>query len=242
MKDNAKIKKNLKNKSIEKEPTKKPFNKDNNKIKEINERANGINNNIVKDTGFERQIKSLIQKKTKNQMIITHNDEFYNIQVPESSFHQENIMENTETNQNLDKPHNSAKETNQFKLKMKKNRILIMDDEEPVRKILQRYLSKKEYSVELAKNGEEAIRIFKKRKLEKASFDLVILDWYIKNDMNGGETLKKLREIDKNVKALLISGYPIMDSIENIKNMGFYDFLPKPFNMDELFKRIKKIL
>ena len=72
---------------------------------------------------------------------------------------------------------------------------------------------------ELAKDGEEAIKLYKNAREAKAPFDAVILDLFIENCIGGRETLNALRRIDPDVKAIISSGTPMILSLLIIKNM-----------------------
>lgn len=112
--------------------------------------------------------------------------------------------------------------------------ILFMDDEENVRKSVCRMLKYLGYNVELAKNGDEALDLYKKAKDSGQPFSAVIMDLTIRGGMGGEETIKKLHEIDPEVKAIVSSGYfndPIM---ANYKQYGFSSVIPKPYEIETL--------
>lgn len=94
------------------------------------------------------------------------------------------------------------------------------------------------YSVLVAKSGREAIEIFENN---QDTINLVILDM-IMPEMSGGETYDKLKEIKPEIKAILSSGYSLDGQAERIISRGCNDFIPKPFNMNELSEKIRRVL
>jgi two-component system cell cycle sensor histidine kinase/response regulator CckA len=135
-----------------------------------------------------------------------------------------------------------AEEPVEKQSKGEQGRLLLMDDEKIVRIALRRMLERIGYEVELATNGEEA---FEKYKLELDSgkpFDAVILDLTIPGGMGGKETIKKLRELDPEIKALVSSGYSNDSVMANYKNYGFKGVITKPFDTDELSRAINQLL
>ncbi|MCO6431843.1 MAG: response regulator [Deltaproteobacteria bacterium] len=113
-------------------------------------------------------------------------------------------------------------------------RILIVDDEFPVRNVLSLSLEHLGYTVEIASSGIEAIE-----KYGPERFDLVILDMLMPN-LSGDETFFKLKDIDPNVRVLVISGYSSEEAIRNILDNGGLGFVQKPFTIGELAKRVRQ--
>jgi len=120
--------------------------------------------------------------------------------------------------------------------------ILIMDDEEDILYSLSELLKILGYNPLMAKNGEECIKIYQDFLLKGERIDLCILDITIKGGMGGKETIKKLKEIDENVKAVVSSGYSEDPIISTPSEYGFVASLKKPFKLDELTKLLKEIL
>lgn len=120
--------------------------------------------------------------------------------------------------------------------------ILIMEDDDVIREALGELLTHLGYQVELAKNGEETIALYKTAKSRGQSFDLVIMDLTIRGGMGGKEAIKKLLEIDPNVKALVSSGYSIDPVMSDYKKYGFCGVVTKPFNIKELSETLHEII
>jgi two-component system, cell cycle sensor histidine kinase and response regulator CckA len=116
--------------------------------------------------------------------------------------------------------------------------ILLVDDEEFVRDLGARILSKAGYNVLTATNGREALDLFEK---ERTQISLVILD-LIMPEMGGKECLKELREIDPELKVLIASGLSADPSTKESVEMGARGFVSKPFRFKELLQQLRKAL
>jgi CheY-like chemotaxis protein len=116
--------------------------------------------------------------------------------------------------------------------------ILLVDDEEIVLEISKMMLEKLDFRVITAMGGKEALEIYKEK---KDSIDIIILDM-IMPGMSGGKTYDKLKKIDPGVKVLLSSGYSLNGEATRILDRGCDGFIQKPFNMEEISKKIGEIL
>jgi PAS domain S-box-containing protein len=116
--------------------------------------------------------------------------------------------------------------------------ILLVDDEEMVLSVGQELLEALGYEVLTARGGREAIEKFKEK---KDQISLIILDM-IMPDMGGGETYDILKEIEKDIRVILSSGYSIEGKATEIMNRGCNGFLQKPFKLNQLSQSIKDVL
>ncbi len=116
--------------------------------------------------------------------------------------------------------------------------LLIVDDEEDVRVLARTQLEGLGYEVMIAGDGLEAIDIYSKKWYE---IDLVLLDMIMPN-LAGRETFWKLREIDPEVKVVLISGFSHDGRAAEILDGGALDFIQKPFRLDELSRVVHDAL
>ncbi len=116
----------------------------------------------------------------------------------------------------------------------RKGKVLLMDDEEMVRAVVGEMLKMVGHDVECAKDGEEAIELFRKAKEAENPFSAVIVDLNVPNGMGGRETVEQLRKIDSNVKAVVSSGYPDDPIMTNFREYGFLAVISKPFRVSEL--------
>jgi len=120
-------------------------------------------------------------------------------------------------------------------------KVLVMDDEESVRKITQGILEKLGYTVVVASEGKQAIELFNRAKKGGDPFDLVIMDLTIHGGMGGKETIKKIREFDPGIKALVASGYSTDPVLSDYLNYGFDGVLIKPFRLKELGEALQLV-
>ncbi|AQM61477.1 MULTISPECIES: response regulator transcription factor [Clostridium] len=118
---------------------------------------------------------------------------------------------------------------------MKKERILIVDDEKEIRDLVEIYLKGEGYETLKAKDGEEALYLLKGNDV-----DLVILDVMMPK-LNGIETCLKIREESQIPIIMLSAKSEDVDKILGL-NMGADDYLSKPFNTLELMARVKSQL
>lgn len=118
-------------------------------------------------------------------------------------------------------------------------RILHMDDEESLRKILSTILRRNDYEIVSTKDGNEAIEAYQKSIQENKKFDWVILDLMIPGGMGGAETIQRLKEIDPHVHAIVCSGYSNDPIMSKPHEYGFQAVLKKPFPFQELLDLLK---
>jgi len=116
--------------------------------------------------------------------------------------------------------------------------VLIVDDEKSIRKVLIRLIKSFGYNFYEAGSGKEAIEIYEKNKDE---IDLVLLDM-IMPEMSGEEVFERLRKITPDIKIIISSGYSADGKAKKIMKKGCQGFLPKPFDIKELSKKIKEVL
>ncbi len=121
-------------------------------------------------------------------------------------------------------------------------KVLVMDDEEPVRSVLGRMLNFIGFKTVLAKDGAEAITLYQRAAESGQSFDVVIMDLTVPGGMGGREALQKLLHMNPDVKAVVSSGYssdPIMD---DYKKYGFAGAVTKPYKIQELSEILQAVL
>ena len=116
--------------------------------------------------------------------------------------------------------------------------VLFVDDEDKIIDVCQNIMKALGYDVLIARSGKEAIEVFRKN---QDSIDMVILDM-VMPDMSGGDTYNKLKEINPGIKVLLSSGYSISGQARGILEKGCNGFIQKPFNVEDLSKKIREIL
>lgn len=114
--------------------------------------------------------------------------------------------------------------------------ILIVDDEDIVRKSCVRILSPQGYNLETAKNGSEAVK-----KLQNGSFDLVLAD-LVMPDITGIDLLKKIKEEWTETEVIIITGYGTVKTAVDALKYGAYDFIEKPFTPEALLNSVERCL
>ncbi|MCF8063196.1 MAG: PAS domain S-box protein [Deltaproteobacteria bacterium] len=120
-------------------------------------------------------------------------------------------------------------------------RVLIMDDEEIVRDITQRMLERTGCEVSLAREGAEAVAMFRRRREEGNPFHVVLLDLTVRGGMSGKEAVRELKAIEPNVKAIVSSGYADDPVLNDFGAYGFTAAVTKPYSMDELRRTIRNV-
>ncbi len=128
------------------------------------------------------------------------------------------------------------------KLVLGKGRILVMDDEKMVIKITGHILNRLGYEASFSKDGTQAVEMYKKAMESGSPFDVVILDLTVRGGMGGKEAIKKLIEIDPKIKAIVSSGYSNSPVMTSYKDYGFIGVIAKPYNINELSKKLNEVL
>ena len=133
-------------------------------------------------------------------------------------------------------------EKKEMDIKTGHGRILVMDDEMSLRKMLEMILEKLGYESEIAKDGAEAIRMYKESIETEKPYDAVILDLTIPGGIGGKEAIQKLLEIDPEIKAIVSSGYSDDSVLAKFQEFGFKGILPKPFDIRTLSATLYEVI
>jgi two-component system cell cycle sensor histidine kinase/response regulator CckA len=123
-----------------------------------------------------------------------------------------------------------------------RGKILIMDDKSFVRNAAVKALILFGYEVEGVADGAEAVLLYRKEMNKGKPFGLIILDLTIPGGMGGEDTLKKLREINPEVKAIVSSGYSEDPVMSEFKKHGFNAIVRKPYQYEELCEIVRKVI
>jgi len=115
-------------------------------------------------------------------------------------------------------------------------KILIMDDEEILIDIALQMGKRIGLIVETAENGEKAVKMYREAMLAGYPYDAVLLDMTISGGMGGIEASKELHAIDKNVVAIVMSGYSDHEVMAKPNDYGFSGVISKPFRLNEFSK------
>lgn len=115
-------------------------------------------------------------------------------------------------------------------------RILVVDDERSIRDILAQVLGYEGYEVATASSGGEALTAYRAR-----PFDLVILDVKMQG-IDGLDTLAQLRQLDPDVRVVMISGHATVATAVQAVKRGAFDFLEKPLDSDRLLVTVQRAM
>ena len=114
--------------------------------------------------------------------------------------------------------------------------ILVVDDELSMRELLELLLKREGYKISCAENGRKAISL-----LEKTYFDLLLCDIRL-GDISGLDVLRAAKKQNQNTIVIMISAYATTETAVEAMNDGAYDYIPKPFNNNEIKETIAKAL
>mgnify|MGYP000678169248 CR=1 FL=1 len=115
-------------------------------------------------------------------------------------------------------------------------KILVVDDEAPIREVLQRGLSQMGgFLVDTAKNGQEAIE-----KVERETFDMVLTDLMMP-EMDGMELLRIVKGTRPELPVIMMTAYGSIDNAVEAMKIGANDYITKPVDFKDLFMRISKV-
>ncbi len=121
-------------------------------------------------------------------------------------------------------------------------RLLVMDDDETVRKVAAQMLSHLGYDVTESDDGADTVAQYNKALEENRPFDAVILDLTIPGGMGGRETVARLAEIDPQVTAIVSSGYSNDPIMADYALHGFAGVVPKPYSLVKLSSVVSSAL
>ncbi len=118
----------------------------------------------------------------------------------------------------------------------KKARVLVIDDEKDVRDILSLFLSSEGYDVDAAVNGEHGIE-----KLNTQNADVVITDINMPG-IDGIKTLERIKDVFSDIEVIMITGYGSIESAVECMKKGAFDYISKPFNLEEIKITVQRAL
>lgn len=121
-------------------------------------------------------------------------------------------------------------------------RVLLMDDEEAIRRLGERCLRHLGCDVQVAADGGECVRIYQAAMQGGRRFDVVILDLTVPGGLGGREAIQALRAIDPGVRAIVSSGYSNDPVMARHRDHGFVAVVPKPYSIDALTVTLQRVL
>ncbi len=115
-------------------------------------------------------------------------------------------------------------------------KILIVDDEQPIRQTLSFTLRRQNYDVDQASNRREALE-----RLESNNYDLILLDMRLNGD-SGMDLLRYIKKMYPQTEVMMITAFGTVATAVEAMKLGACDYITKPFNRDELLHRVKNVL
>ncbi len=123
-----------------------------------------------------------------------------------------------------------------------RGRILVMDDEEIVRKVVKAILAELGYEAEFADDGRKAVARYIQAREEGRAFDAVIMDLTVPGGMGGRDAVRELLAADPGARAIVSSGYSTDPVMADFRAFGFRGYVKKPFKVQELSEALSHVL
>ncbi len=120
-----------------------------------------------------------------------------------------------------------------------KGNLLIVDDEQSIRDMIVKFFGKHDYDCDTAEDADSAIE-----KIRRQEFDIIITDQRIpssNSDEGGLAVIKFVREFSPSVAVIVMTGYASIESAVNSMKLGAFDYITKPFEIDDLKQKIDRI-
>jgi DNA-binding NtrC family response regulator len=115
-------------------------------------------------------------------------------------------------------------------------RILVADDEEIIRDVLADLLTSESYTVDLAKNGSQTLKMIRERDYGALLLDLIM------PDMDGLQVLEELQDFENRPEVIILTAYASLEKAIKATKLGAFNFIAKPFKNDELLLAVKNAL
>jgi CheY-like chemotaxis protein len=123
-----------------------------------------------------------------------------------------------------------------------RKRILVMEDEEKLRDLIQTMIEHLGYEVNTASDGEEAVQLYSEALETGRHYDTVILDLTVKVGMDGREAIEKLHYLNPDLLVILSSGNTSSTIMHDYASYGFCDTLKKPYDLEDLRAVLERVL
>jgi signal transduction histidine kinase/CheY-like chemotaxis protein len=121
-------------------------------------------------------------------------------------------------------------------------RILVMDDEEALRKLVTAVLGNLGYDVQTAADGAEAVACFEDARAAGRGFAAIVLDLTVSGGMGGQEAAARLKALDPSIKLIVSSGYSDAPVLSDLGKYGFDDVIPKPWTVAQVSEVLRRVL
>jgi CheY-like chemotaxis protein len=120
--------------------------------------------------------------------------------------------------------------------------ILVVDDDDGVRRSAGKVLKRLGYQVEFAKDGEEGVGIYEKAITRNRPFDAVIMDLTVPGGMGGKEGIRELKRLDPDARVIVSSGYSGNPVMSEFREYGFAGVVQKPYRIEDLGEVLAKVI
>ena len=127
-------------------------------------------------------------------------------------------------------------------LKHGQGRVLIVDDEDDLRKVAHMILKRCGYEVIECDNGQDAVKIYQSLARTGTAPDVVLMDLTLRGGMNGGETAAEILKFDPDARLVVTSGSVNQDVQLTFLEKGFVGVLPKPYEAGELTQTVYRVI
>lgn len=121
-------------------------------------------------------------------------------------------------------------------MQVKKNKILIVEDEAVMREMVRDWLVEDGYDVECVESGEEALE-----RIKTEEFGVIVLDLRLPG-VDGLQVFEQAKELRSDTKGIIITAYPSKETREKAQTLGLLEYLTKPFKVEDLEKTIRGAL
>ena len=125
---------------------------------------------------------------------------------------------------------------------MPRSRVLVMDDEPGLRRVVAAILGEQGLAVDTTANGQQAVEAYAAALAEHQPYSVVILDLTVPGGLGGVETLKRLRALDPEVRAIVSTGYSSDPVMADCRAYGFVAAVPKPYTAIELESAVRDVV
>ena len=136
----------------------------------------------------------------------------------------------------------SREVTKQEEISLGESRVLVMDDEQMVLRVISRMLEQLGMDVVTCTNGSEAIDLYREAQEKENPFHVVIMDLTVPGEMGGQEAVVHIRKLDKDARVIVSSGYTNDHVLANYREYDFDDVLIKPYRIDNLEEVLTRVL
>ncbi len=121
-------------------------------------------------------------------------------------------------------------------------RVLVMDDEPAILRVVSSYLQQLGLHVDTATDGAQAVEAYRTAMERGARYDVVIMDLTVPGKMGGRDAIAELRTLDPSVRAIVASGYSSDPVLAHYRDFGFSAMAAKPYDISELAHKIAELL